>query len=264
MNPNEQPTNVPTPAPAANPEPTPAPAPSNEPVAPAPFTAGIANDVPVFTQPTEPTAPVEPTPTDPQPAPQPTPAPAANPAPEPAPQPKVNSYEEYLESLVGKPEEFTVPKPQDVPADDPEALNKFFSEYGEVIKKDILSQVNRQAAVQNFEAVEWNKAFTKYPEIKDNAKIRDTIHSLRMGAFSRGEVMSPTQAADFLVGALHDEYKKGVNDTKVTTEIVDNQPTHIGTGAPAAPTGVNYNALQDGGTEAAIRELESLMAAGKI
>lgn len=248
------PTNVPTnePAPQA-PQPAPQPAPE-----PPTFTPGVANDV-VLTpqQPTEPqAAPQEPTPQqDPNPQPQPQPQNPQEPAP------KAQTYEEYLESIVGKPQDIEVPKASGVA--DPAELDKFFDEYGAAIRNQVMQEVRQSQAVQNYERQEWDKVFSKYPEVKDNTAIRDTIHSMRLGAFNRGEGMTPLQAADFLVGALHNEYKKGVNDTNVQTEVAQAQPLN-GSGAPAPDVGVNYGALQDGGRDAAVTQLEQLIAAGKI
>ena len=250
-----QPENVQTPAPVA-PEaaPTPAPEPAPAPVAP-PSTPGIAN------------APVIPEPA-PAPAPQTTDTPAPVDTPTPAPAPngsdtKTMTFDEYLDSLTKDVKPVELPNPKDVPADDPEGLANFFEEYGNKIVEKARQEGQVQTIRQNAEAQAWSEVFTKYPEIKDNAVLRDTIHSIRVGEYSRGVSKSPIEVADQLVATLHNEYRKGQNDQQVTTQVVDSQPLGGG-GAPAPQVQVDYEALQTGGTNGAVAQLEALIAAGKI
>ena len=181
---------------------------------------------------------------------------------EPAPQPQM-TYDEYLDSLTKDMPAVELPKPTEVDNGDPEGLTKFFEDYGQKILEQARQEQQKQTILQNAERDAWNDVFTKYPEIQKNQDLRDTIHNIRMGAYSRGKSLSPIQAADALVGTLHTEYKKGVNDTNVQTRVVDSQPLNGGGQAPAAPE-VNYEALQTGGEQAAVAQLEALMRAGKL
>lgn len=266
MNPNEQ-SNAPEPV-------------QQQTEQPAPFTPGIANGVPQpAPQPVENPQPQE------QPAVQPTePQPQANPQ-EPAPQPNPQApqnpqnpqptqqapqenkpqltYDEYLDSLTKDIKPIEMPKPTDVNKDDPDGLVKFFEDYEQKILEKARQENQKQAIVQSAERQAWGEVFTKYPEIQNNTDLRDTIHNIRMGAYSRGQSLSPIQVADALVGTLHKEYKKGVNDTNVQTRVVDSQPLNGG-GQPPQQAQVNYEALQSGGEQEAVRQLEALMASGKL
>lgn len=265
MNPNE-----PAPqAPATEPQAAPQAAPT--------FTPGIANGVqaPPQPAPTEPQPQVNPTPQEP--APQPAPQPQAQEPSAPVTQPTQNpqepavpavntpqlSYDEYLDSLTKDIKPIETPNPTEIDQKDPEGLVKFFAEYKKSIIEESKQENLKQAIVQNAEREAWGQVFTKYPEIQNNNDLRDTIHNIRMGAYSRGQSLSPVQVADALVGTLHTEYKKGVNDTNVQTKVVDSQPLGGGSQAPVAAE-VNYEALQTGGEQAAVAQLEALMAAGKL
>lgn len=262
MQPNET-TPAPAPAPAftpgvnmSYPTPEPAPAPAPEPQQQQPAPAPQPDPAP---QP-------EPAPTNQETPPQPTPQtpPAPQPTPDPTPDPnKSQSFDDYLASLTKDIEVPELPKATDVKGDDPESLDKFFTEFGDKIVERALSKVQQGEVVKQAEARAWNDVFTKYPEVKENQQLRDTIHNIRLGAYARGQSLSPVEVADQLVGTLHGEYKRGVNDTNVQTKVQESQPLGGGTPAPAAPS-INYEALQDGGINEATKQIEALMAAGKI
>lgn len=263
VTPTAQPTPQPTPAPAPTPgigmapnyQPTPAPDPAPQP-APQP----------------EPNQPAPQTEPQPQPAPQPTPqpdgtVPQQNPQPQPTQEPvkTQQSYEEYLDSLT-KADPIELPKPTDIDKDDPEGLVKFFEEFGKATEARARQAMQQESAIQRAETDAWNEVFTKYPEIKENKALRDTVHNIRMGAYNSGQLLSPLQVADGLVGTLHDAYKKGINDNQVQVRIQDSQPLNGG-GNPPAPSGVNYENIQlpgQAGMDAAVSELQKLIDAGKI
>jgi len=236
------------------------------------FTPGISNGIP---QPApEPTPqPVDPTPApvDPTPAPQPveTPQPT-DPQPQPAVTPTPSpDYDAYLDSLINgagaTPDAIELPKPptQEQLENDDQALNKFFGDLVDTAVKKAMTEGTKQSTIREAEATAWEETFVKYPEIKEDKKLRDMIHNVRMGAYQRGTSLSPTQAADELIGTLHAQYKRGVNDTNVTTSIRDSQPLGGGTQTPS-PQGVNLAALHDGGDQAAVIELTKLIEANKI
>lgn len=255
----------------------------NEPNAPAPteaptFVPGVAN----APQPAPEPAP-EPTPAPsqaPDPTPAPTPAPAAEPAPTdpaapaqpatpaPAEPPKVTDFDAYLDSLVkanGLDTPIELPKTpsQEELEKDDKALEKFFGELVDTAVKKAVNEGQKQTTIREAEAKAWDEAFTKYPEIKDAKGLRDTIHNIRIGAYQRGQALSPVQVADQLIGELHAQYKKGVNDTNVQTTVRASQPLGGGTQTPQTQ-GVDYSKLQDGGSSAAVDELTKLIEQGKI
>lgn len=223
----------------------------------------------------QPTTQPEPTPApqpEPQPAPQPAPAPDGtvpqqNVQPQPTTEPikTQQSYEEYLESLT-KADPIDLPKPTDIDKDDPEGLVKFFEEFGKATEARAVQAMKNQAVIQQAEAKAWDEVFTKYPEIKENKDLRDTVHNIRVGAYNSGQLLTPLQVADGLVGTLHDAYKQGVNDQQVQVRVQASQPLNGG-GNPPADTGVNYESLQlpgQAGMDAAVMQLTKLMDNGKI
>lgn len=255
MNPDELPNAQPAPAEAPQPAPE--------------FTPGIANAPQL----------------NPEPAPQPEATPAVDPLPpapgstqEPAPQaapatpvsdtpaaPAVD-YDAYLDSLIGKaneaPTEIKMPTEEDFQKDE-KALENFFSGLVDTAVQRSQAESQKQAVIREAETRAWDEVFVKYPEIKESKPLRDTIHNIRMGAYQRGQAMSPSQVADQLIGDLHREYKKGVNDTNVQTTIRSSQPTGGGSQQQPSPS-VNYASLQDGGRNAAVTELEKLISQGLI
>lgn len=260
----------------------------NEPTQSPAFTPGIANSVPVPTpapepvqQPAEPVAPVaQPTQQpvqEPQQFQQPIQAPQepvqqvqptepSQPVQQPAPQQeplKQLSYDEYLDSLTKDIKPVELPKATDVDKDDPEGLNKFFDDYGKKMIEQARQELQKEQVVQAAEARAWQDVFTKYPEVLEDKNLRDTIHNIRMGEYSRGQSRSPLEVADQLVGALHSRYVKGINDTNVQTHIQESQPLNGG-GQPQPQPAVNYEALQEGGRDAAVMQLTQMIEQGKI
>lgn len=271
MNPNE--ANAPT-------NPAPAEAPT--------FVPGIANSQPLPPQPAPEPAQPTPQPTE-QPAPQPTEQPAApaqpaqpdpnQPAPaeqkpaeqpaQPAAEPKKDfDYEAYLDSLVGakKNEPIETPKiptQQELESDD-QALTKFFGELVDTAVKKAVSEGEKNNTIRQAETHAWEEVFTKYPEIKEAKGLRDTIHNIRIGAYQRGQALTPVQVADQLIGDLRTQYKQGVNDTNVQTTVRDSQPLGGGTQTPSASPSVDLASLHHGGSNAAIAELTKLIEQDKI
>jgi len=201
------------------------------------------------TQPIEPTTPVAPV--QPQ---QQTPVTPTQPT---------QTYEEYVNSLMQDIPDVDLPKPSDVPENDPDALVKFFDDFGQKIVEKAQNEAARNNRFQQIEAQAWRDAFTKYPELQKNQQLRDTIHNIRVGAFAQGNSLSPTQVADGFFGTIGQEYKRGVNDTNVQTRTVEAQPLNGGGVTPPAPT-VNYEALQDGGVNEAVNQIQRLMDAGLL
>lgn len=266
-----------------NPTPAPMPTPPVPPLPPAPGIGMAPNfpatDVQPVPQPADPIpqpqAPQQPEPQpqpqQPQPAPQDPnqPQPQQNPQPSPTTDPtkQQQTYDEYLESLVKnveKPQD--LPNPKDVPENDPEALSKFFEEFGRVTEQRARAAMQQEHIIQQAEGRAWREVFDKYPEIQKNPTLRDTIHNIRLGAYQRGESLSPIQVADGLVGTLSEQYRKGINDTNVQIRVQDSQPLNGG-GQPQPTQGVNYEALQQpgvAGQEAAIAEIDKLIRANRI
>lgn len=257
MNPNDQnvqPTNTPDFVPGIGNAPQPAPEPAQE--------------QPVEQPQEQPQAPTE----QPQAAPQEAqPAqPAEQPTTQPS-QPQANpaasfDYDAYLDSLIGKDapkiEMPAIPTDEQL-RDDKEALTKYFGDLVETAVQKSVAENNKQATIREAETRAWNDVFDKYPEMKESKGLRDTVHNIRIGAYQRGQALSPLQVADQLIGDLRGSYKKAVNDMNVQTTVRDSQPLGGGTQPPAAQP-VNYGALQDGGQNAAVEELTKLINQGKI
>jgi hypothetical protein len=183
------PENVPTPqvgiglAPTYAPAPEPAPAPVAEPApqpAPAPIAEPAPQPAPVVAEPAAPVAPA----VDPV-----APVVEQNPVAPAVPvetKPQL-TYDEYLESLVKDiPAAPATPKPTEIDQNDPEGLVKFFDEFKKATIAEMQLETQKATIIQNAEATAWNEVFTKYPEIKENAQLRETLHNIRLGAYNRG------------------------------------------------------------------------------
>ena len=238
---------------------------------PQPFTPGISNAPVDMPQPAQEPAQPEPAPAAEQPQPaqgeqQPTqPQSSVEPAAPAQEEPK-KDYDAYLDELIGKansqPVEIKMPTEEDFQRDE-KALENFFTGLVDTAVQRAQEASQRQSVIKEAETNAWNDVFAKYPEIKESKQLRDTIHNIRIGAYQRGQSMSPTEVADQLIGELHREYKKGVNDTNVQTTVRSSQP--IGGGSRQQPSvGVDFAKLQDGGRNAAVSELEKLMSQGLI
>lgn len=266
MNPNDPNANQPT-------QPTEAPT----------FVPGISNAPQIPTEPQNPQPADQPQdqPQNPQPSDQPQNQPQNQPTDQPTQptqQPQNNpaptdsngsfDYDAYLDSLIGKDnnQPIEVPKvpSQEELANDDQALTKYFGELVDTAVKKALVESNNQTTVRAAEQRAWEDVFTKFPEIKESKGLRDTIHNIRIGAYQRGQALTPLQVAEQLIGDLHSQYKKGVNDTNVQTTVRESQPLGGGTQTPAPDTRVDYAKLHDGGQNAAVAELEKLMSQGKI
>lgn len=291
--------------PAPNPAPTPAPQPTPNPSQPAPQpTPTPQTPATPATPPADPFASVfnaTPTPTEPQPNPQPTQTPTepvqpvqapATPAlavepgqpqtpptqtpptqqpaqPTPAiPQPdQFQSYEDWQkEVLKGVPEVPAAPDASKVPQDDPAAIKGFFDDLMGTAEKRFEAKFERKNAIQAAEKKGWDEAFSKYETLKTNKNVRDMVHNIRMGYFSKGIAITPTQAAQKLLESLNTSYKQGMTDNQVTTTIENVQPVG-GQGTPI-PTTLDKNAaltaVQDGGEQALASMLDAEVKAGRL
>lgn len=237
------------------------------------------------------------TPTEPQPTPQPThtptepvqpvqapqaPAvepgqpqtPAANPQTPPAQQPpaapqtpQFQSYEDWQkEVLKGIPEAPAAPDASKIAPDDPKAIKGFFDDLMGTAEKRFEAKFERKNAIQAAEKKGWDEAFGKYETLKSNKKVRDMVHNIRMGYFSKGIAITPLQAAQELLSSLNTSYKQGMTDNQVTTTIENVQPTG-GQGTPIQ-TSVDKNAaltaVQNGGEQALAAMLDAEIKAGKL
>lgn len=247
----------------------------NQPMNAPEYTPGIA-----LSQPTPPAeAPAE--------APAETPAPAENPAE--APQPAANSsetpapanpsnppaetpapqmsYEEYLDSLLKDlPEAPATPNPSDekYKTGKDEDLVQFFTDFEQSIIQKSQAEQQRAAALQQAESKYWGDASGKYPEIASDSDLRNTIQNIRMGSMqTTGKLPTPLEVADALIGTLHNQYKKGVNDTNVQTQVVASQP-NAGGSRPQTSEQINYEAVQSGNQGDLVGEVTKLINMGKI
>lgn len=230
-----QPENQPAPAAPAAPAPQ-APEPAPAPAAPEP---GVS------------LAPPTPPPADPNPAPQPAPVGDPQPAPTPAApapaEPQYKSYEDYLESFEVKADNLPeLPTPGAVPKDDDGTeLAKFFQDFAASIEQRTLAQAEAQRTsqerLQSTEKQLWDEAIGKYEQLKE-PRLRDLVHSVRVGYFNRGEAITPSQAAEVLIGELNRNYQNGVSDQNTQVTIQASQPLNGGGNPPAQPA-VNQNSL---------------------
>jgi hypothetical protein len=241
------PTQNPAPQPAADPF----AAITQEQLPTAPPTETPPAEPPVQAPPTE-TPPVEAPPVETPPTE--TPPTETPPVEPPAPAEQYQSYEEYLDSVLGKAKEDPQPpNPAEINPDDPEAIKAFFDNLLTTAEQRIEAKIARKEAIQRAEKKVWDEAFAKYPTLKSNQNVRDMVHNIRMGYFQRGEAITPLQAAEKLLSSLNSSYKQGIVDNQVVTKIEEVQPQGGGTITPPT-TGADKDtvlkAVQDGGEDA--------------
>lgn len=275
--------------PIATPTPEPTAPTSPPPVEPTPIepTPGIQNTQPGYQPPAETPAPVE----TPQPQEQPTApvedpfadlfkndaptgnTPQATPTPsEPAqPQPtapeQIETYEQKVErALASLPPVPEAPKLSSVNADSPEEVETFFKNWAESIKAEVRQEGDRARVFQNMEAEAWQEAFNKYPTLKSDRSLRDTVHALRVGNHSSGVYQTPLQAAESLLTSLNKRYKEGVTDSNVISTIESSQPTGGASNQPTPVSGGIQDLLsvQDGGATALTSILTNRINNGQL
>lgn len=241
--------------------PQPAPTQQGDPFASlfAPPTEPVAQQVapPVPTPNTQPTEPYQPAPA---PAPTTPPAQTAPVAPPAAPAPTTQTYEQYLDSVLqGVPQAPAQPDPAQVNPDDPEAIKGFFNELVSTAVKTAEANMARKQAIQNSEKTLWEEAFGKYGSLKTNTNLRDMVHAIRRSEFSKGNAVTPTQAAEKLLTALQAQYQRGVADNQVVTTIESVQPN--GGNGTTVPTTMDADkallAVQTGGETALAQILDA-------
>ena len=92
------------------------------------------------------------------------------------------------------------------------------------------------------------------------------VHAIRRAEFSKGNAITPTQAAETLLAALQGQYQQGVVDNQVVTTIEQVQPN--GGGTTTVPTTMDSNAallaVQTGGEQALAQVLEQQIRNGQM
>lgn len=280
VQPTAAPVQAPPAAPAQQPsQPTPQPAPSQQPAGD-PFEslftptepAAPQAPAPQPTQPTEPSAPSEPVPT-PQPTPpvetpQPTTTPATTPTPQTTSEEQYQSYDDYMKEAIGNlPPAPELPDHSKISPDDEAGIKNFFDNLVNTAVERAKQETARTNAIQATERTLWDAAFDKYGSLRKNKELRDMVHSIRMGHFQKGVAITPTQAADKLLGALKAKYQEGVADNTVVTTIESTQPQGGQSGQPVPTTLDKQNvllAIQDGGETALAEHLDAEIKAGRM
>lgn len=256
---------------------TPQPTPSQQPAAPAapadPFTQFFPSEPAApAAAPVEPAAPqaqpAQPAPAA-QPEAQPAPvAPAAAPAPvaEPAPEPTM-TYEQYIDSVLqGVPTAPDMPDPAQVDPNSEEGVTQFFTDLMTAAEQRFEAKFARNQAIQTAERKLWDAAFEKYGSLRTNDELRGMVHAIRMQEFNNGRAITPTQAAEKLLGAFNQQYRQGVADNQVVTTIEQTQP--LGGNGTEVPTTTDADAVlrsvQTGGEQALMSVLDQRIKNGTL
>lgn len=135
------------------------------------------------------------------------------------------TVEQYMDSVFGAaPEIPDLPDASKVNPDSPEGIQQFFTDLMTTAEQRFEAKAARNNAIQNAEKQAWEAAFTKYGSLRTNTQLRDMVHAIRMNEFNRGVAISPTDAAERLLGALQQQYRQGVADNQVVTTIESTQP----------------------------------------
>lgn len=144
-----------------------------------------------------------------------------------------------------------------------EDVDKFFEDFAKSVQDATLgtltAQQNRQRQIEQIEHQAWREAMNKHKILETNQEVRDIVHNYRVGSHSRGRYLSPTQAADEILGTINQRYQQGVADSQVQTTIEQSQPQGGGTQQPAqASEGFSQQeimSVQEGGEQALMQIL---------
>jgi len=209
-----------------------------------------------------------------QPVAQPQPAPQADPVQQPQapvapvqqPQETQQSYEERVNNYLKQiPEPAPIPDISKYNGDNDEDVQKFFADFSQSIISQLEQKNERARAVQTMETEVWEEAFKKYPSLRTNKVMRDTVHTIRTGNHVQGKYITPTQAADTFLQGLNQQYNQGVVDSQVQQRIEQVQPMGGQTNAPVQMVSKNDEllAVQEGGEEALTQILANRFNSGQ-
>lgn len=179
------------------------------------------------------------------------------------------AFNQYLDSVIGgnANQPAQAPDLDSIDQNDPAAIKQFFEDWGKSIKEQAIAEVQKENALVTAERKAWDSAFDKYPTLRNNPELRDTVHNIRMGSFQNGVAITPTQAAEKLLSAINARYQAGVADTKVVTTIQDAQPQG-GDNVQVIPTEGNreqvLESFQTGGEAALAAYLDNQIKSGKL
>lgn len=221
-------------------------------------------------QPTEPTSHQQQQPMQTQPAQQPQQQqqtqPQQQPAPEATPASQEVSFDDYMNSILADvPEAPQMPDPTAINPNDEAAIGEFFNNLMQTAEQRFEANYAKKQAIQNSERTLWDGAMDKYPSLRSNKELRDTVHAIRRADFDRGLATTPTQAAEKLLASLNANYQKGIVDNQVQTTIEQVQPT--GGGSQGVPTTLDQDqvlqSVQTGGETALTEYLDKQIKAGR-
>jgi hypothetical protein len=220
-------------------------------------------------QPTEVSAPQTPAAPQQQPPAQTPPANPADPQTPPTQpgQPAKSGYESYIESVLQSiPDAPPIPDLSTIKSDSPEDVNEWFKTYASTIQENIKVEMQRSEAIKTAESNAWTQALDKYPSMKGNKKILDTVQAIRMAKWNAGIALSPTEAAEELIGSLQGEYKRGITDNQVHSNIEQVQPSAGGSSTVIAPADSveELRSVQSGGDIALAQILEQRIKNGEM
>lgn len=107
----------------------------------------------------------------------------------------------------------------------------------QAVSQQVLQQSSQQTSQQLLamrqEERAWQKAETKYPELKNNKELRDLVHNTRINYLDKGSRMSPSQAADKLFKFIQGAEQRGQAQATETVRV-QAVTTHLETASNTA------------------------------
>ena len=145
------------------------------------------------------------------------------------------AFDNYLDEHYPLPE---MPKWEDVPGDDPNALGQFFADQANVNREIMKVEAQREQVKAVRDEYMWEEVYTKYPALRNAPRVQNTLRQLFAGSRSEGLNQTPLQVTDAYVGELNSNWRSGYQANQTQTVIRQSQPMPNGgqNQAPSAST----------------------------
>lgn len=148
------------------------------------------------------------------------------------------AFDAYLDEHYPLPE---MPKWEDVPGDDPNALGEFFAKQADT-NREIMRIENQREQVKSVrDDYLWEEVYTKYPNLKQAPRVQTILKQMFAGSRAEGLNQTPLQVTDAYVGELNANWRSGYRANQTQTVIRQSQPMPNGGQNPTPPASTITN-----------------------
>lgn len=131
------------------------------------------------------------------------------------------NFEAWLDKEYPLPE---IPKISDIPADDPEALEKYMTDLVEVSAKRNQVEYDRREVRAAKDDFLWSEVTSKYPNLNRAPKVMQTLKQMYAGSRAMGQHFTPLQITDAYVDTLNGVQQRGYQTANQQVQIRQSQP----------------------------------------